>query len=104
MQQLGGKAGGNGGRTAGERLVGNVEGGCGLADEDGDGVFVLRALDAEVDELRARLFQLRLRLGDIALGAESALEADLREIECLGVCVDGGRSNWACRSMPRSWK
>ena len=70
-----------------ERLVGNVEGGCGLADEDGDGVFVLRALDAEVDELGARLFELRLGLGDIALGAETTLEPNLGEIECLGVCV-----------------
>ena len=68
----------------------NVEAGCGLADEHGDGVLVLRALHAEVDELRARLFQLRLRLGDIALGAEAALEPDLGKMQCLGVRVDGG--------------
>jgi len=38
-----------------------------FADQDRDGVLILRALDAEVDKLRARLFQLRLGLGDIAL-------------------------------------
>ena len=90
LQQLRRKAGGDGGRIAGEWLLGDVEGGCGFADQDGDGVLILRAVHAKIDKLCAGFFELRLGLGDIALGAEAALEANLREVERLGVGVDGG--------------
>ncbi len=70
--------------------LGNAERGCRLSDQHGDGVLILRALDAEVDELGARLFELRLCLGDIALCTETALEANLRKLQRLRVCVDGG--------------
>ena len=78
LKQLGRYAGGHGGRSAGEGLLGDVEPGCGLADEDGDCVFVLRALLAQVDQLRARLFELRLRLLHIDLGDQAAFAEGLR--------------------------
>ena len=50
------------------------DGGC-LTDEDGDGVLVLRALDADVGGLDERGLELGLRLGDVALDGDAAIVA-----------------------------
>ena len=52
-----------------------VSDGGGLADEDGDGVLVLRALDADVGGFDARGVELGLRLGDVALDGDASVVA-----------------------------
>ena len=60
-----------------------------LADQDGDGMFELGALDSEVDQLRLRGVELGLGLRHVAIGGDAAGEAVAREREKLLVGLDG---------------
>ena len=44
----------------------------GLADQHGDGMFQLCALDAEVGQLRLRIVELGLGLRHVAIGGDAA--------------------------------
>ena len=62
-----------------------------LADQDGDGVLECGAIDGHIDGLRARGFELRLRLRHIHAGCDAALVAAVGQLQRL--LVGSRRSN-----------
>ena len=83
-----GRASGIAGGSARQGRRGNREGRRELADEDGDGVLELRALHAEIDELRARGLHLLLRLCHVASSGHARVVAVGGQVQCLLERVD----------------
>ncbi len=90
-EQLGGKAGRDWRRRGAERQRRGrqSERGGRLADEDGDGVFKLRARDGDVGGLDLGVLQLGLGLGEVGLGGDAADEAVVGDADGLLILRDG---------------
>ena len=89
FEQFRGNTGGNLGRFAGQRFENQSEVGRRFSDEDGNGMFEFRTLDRNVQSLRARRFELSLRLRDVGFGCDTSSEAVLRQVEGFLITVNG---------------
>ena len=83
LEQLGRHADGDSRRRGGERRGRQRERRWRLAEQQRDGVFRLRALNAHVDRLRLRRLQLGLRLHDVGLRRHAGRIPVLRHLQIL---------------------
>ena len=83
LQQLRRHAQGNFRQRQIERRGRNAEAGQVVIGERADGMLVLRARHAQIDELRADSFKLRLRLRHVHRGGHAAGESALGQIELM---------------------
>ena len=89
LDKLRGHAGGNRGRRVEHRLDGNGKIGRYLAQQHGDGVFILRAQQAHIRRRRLRGFQRRLGLGNGDVIADAGVELGLGVVQRFLVRGDG---------------
>ena len=83
---------------------GNAEVGKFAVGDGADGVLVLGARYADVDELGAHGFKLRVGLCYVHIGGYSAGKTALGEVELALEVGYGGLSSLVSESRPRSWK
>ena len=100
FEQRRGHADGNGRRRVLEREGGDIQFGGGLAGEHRDGVFVLRAGDSEVLQLRLGGVELRFGLGHIQIAGDAAGVTVLRERQVLLIVLHGAFEQGTLAVLP----